>query len=300
MNLRGIIVSCIAVVSCCAWNHSAAQTAVELPPAVSSLAMPPLAAQIGIVSTGGGFSIQDKAEVVKNLPYQAQAVTEFKQTLADGSHISQSTTATAARDSEGRTVRIQKLSQIGPWKSSSESAQGNGPTLTSIFDPVAKEHIDYTSDKKVAHLMSIPELPEGANVVMGNTFSVTAVGPPSGGMNVMYSVQGHAAASPADASEVKTEQLGTRDFDGIQATGTRTSSTIPAGTIGNEKDIVVTRETWYASDLHLVVESTQDDPRFGQTTYALKNIQQGEPDETLFQVPSGYTIEKLPIVKRMR
>jgi hypothetical protein len=31
----------------------------------------------------------------------------------------------------------------------------------------------------------------------------------------------------------------------------------------------------------------------GKTTYTLKNIQQGSPDVTLFQVPANYTIDKI-------
>ena len=50
-----------------------------------------------IVSTAGMAALEDKAAAVKNEPYEAQAVTEMKQTLADGSHIVQTTTATVAR-----------------------------------------------------------------------------------------------------------------------------------------------------------------------------------------------------------
>src|ERR1700741_3600432 len=79
------------------------------------------AGQVTIVSTAGMAGLEDRAAVVKNEPYEAQAVTEMKQTLADGSHIVQTTTATVARDSDGRTVRIQKLNAMGPWKSAEGS-----------------------------------------------------------------------------------------------------------------------------------------------------------------------------------
>ena len=73
--------------------------------------------QVTLVSTRGAvmFGLQDEATVVKNEPYQAQAVTEMKQTLADGSHIVQTTTATVGRWRR-RTVRIQKLTTMGPWR----------------------------------------------------------------------------------------------------------------------------------------------------------------------------------------
>lgn len=252
-------------------------------------------AQVGIVSTGGAvFGLQEKVEVVRGQPYQAQAVTEMKQTLADGSHIVQTTTATVARDSDGRTARIQKLSKIGPWKSSSDSSESSSATLTSILDPVAKTHIDYTSDSKVAHVLPMPpSLSKGAVTTMANGFALSSPGqdsPVGPRVNFIYSERLH-ADSP-DANNTKTEPLGAKSIEGVPVTGTRSTDTIPAGTIGNEKDIVITRETWYSPDLKLVIQSTQDDPRFGQSTYSLTNIQRDEPDETLFQVPAGYTIEK--------
>jgi hypothetical protein len=256
-----------------------------------------LQGQVGVISTGGmAFRIEDNAEIVKNQPYQAQAVTELKQTLADGSHITQTTTATVARDSEGRTVRIQKLSTIGPWRSTSESSEADSPTLTTIFDPVAKTHTDYTSDSTVARVLPIPTPPpSGAGRSAAGGFAMFAHSPASGGDAgpVTFAVQAHAGPpGPALASDAKTEQLGTETFEGIPATGTRVTSTIPAGTIGNDRDLTITRETWYSSDLNLVIRSTQSDPRFGTTTYTLTNIQRNEPDPTMFQVPPGYTVDK--------
>jgi hypothetical protein len=274
--------------------------AVIAPPQMVGPAFGP--AQIGVVSTGGmAISLQESTEVVKNQPYQAQAVTEVKQTLADGSHITQSTTATVARDSDGRTVRVQKLGTMGPWKSASNSYQANAPTLTTIFDPVAQTHTDYSSDNNVAHVLPMPAPPAKAGTT--GTFAVIATGPGPGAGGpgpVNYAFQTRLGSGEALSADVKTESLGDKAIDGIPVTGTRTANTIPVGTIGNDKDIVVTRETWYSSDLKLVLQSTQIDPRFGETTYSLTNIQRGEPDPTLFQMPAGYTVDKLPVVVRNR
>jgi len=264
--------------------------------------------QVAIVSTTGAvFGLQDEVTVVKNEPYRAQAVTEMKQTLADGSHIVQTTTATVARDNNGRTVRIQKLSTMGPWRSA-DSSQGNSQTLTTIFDPVAKEHIDYTSDSKVAHVLPMPPLPPGAVAGAEGGLTISAPGPvggavqgftvsgpgPVGGAMQGFTVQAR-TVSPhkGNGMEPKTESLGTKIIEDIQAVGTRSTSTIPAGTIGNDKDLIITHETWYSPELKLIIQSIQNDPRFGQTTYTLKNIQQSQPDEALFQVPADYKIDKV-------
>jgi hypothetical protein len=286
---------------------STAQEGAPLPPLPPMVGVPALGpAQIGVVTTGGmAISMQDNADVVKNQPYQAQAVTEVKQTLADGSHITQTTTATVARDSDGRTVRVQKLGAMGPWKSASASSQANAPTLTSVFDPVAQTHIDFSSENKVAHslpmLQPLPPLAKGETNVT-RSFAVFAGGPgadgPGPGPNYFFKARTD-SAEVANAN-IKTESLGDKAIDGVSVTGTKTTSTIPAGTIGNDRDLVVTRETWYSPDLKLVIQSTQNDPRFGETTYSLTNIQRNEPDSSLFQVPAGYKVEKVPVTIHTR
>jgi hypothetical protein len=89
-----------------------------------------------------------------------------------------------------------------------------------------------------------------------------------------------------------TEDLGTQVIEGVTALGTRVTTTIPAGAIGNEQPIQITSERWYSPDLQTVVLSKLNDPRIGETTHKLTNITRGEPDPTLFQVPAGYTVQE--------
>lgn len=86
----------------------------------------------------------------------------------------------------------------------------------------------------------------------------------------------------------RTEELGTRDFDGVSATGTRKTTTIPAGAVGNERPIEIVYERWYSKELGMTVYSKNSDPRFGEQIYRLTNINRSEPDPSLFAVPAGY------------
>jgi hypothetical protein len=90
--------------------------------------------------------------------------------------------------------------------------------------------------------------------------------------------------------ESRTEELGTQNIEGVDAEGTRTTMTIPAGAIGNERAIEVVYEKWYSRELQLVVMSKHNDPRFGEQTYRLTNIVRSEPDPSLFTLPSGYRL----------
>ncbi len=70
----------------------------------------------GTGGSGGGdfalvraeFGVSNK--VVQGAPYSAQAVTQFTQTLANGDHIQRTTTASMARDSQGRTRMDRSIS----------------------------------------------------------------------------------------------------------------------------------------------------------------------------------------------
>src|SRR5262249_728978 len=72
-------------------------------------------------------------KTVKGAPYAGSVITETVQTLRDGTRISQKTTASVSRDSEGRTRREQTLSAIGPF-----AASGEAPRMIYLHDPVAE------------------------------------------------------------------------------------------------------------------------------------------------------------------
>ena len=86
-------------------------------------------------------------------------------------------------------------------------------------------------------------------------------------------------------------QLGTMTVAGIPAVGTRSTFTTPVGEIGNTQPIVSVSERWFSTDLQITVQSKHTDPRMGETDYSLTNLSRSEPDASLFQVPSGYTIK---------
>lgn len=90
--------------------------------------------------------------------------------------------------------------------------------------------------------------------------------------------------------DTRTEELGEQNIEGVNAKGTRTITTIPAGAIGNEGPIETIYEKWYSDELKMVVYSKHTDPRFGEQTYRLTNINRTEPDPSLFQVPNGYKV----------
>ncbi len=75
------------------------------------------------------------------------------------------------------------------------------------------------------------------------------------------------------------------------ATGTRTTRTIDAGSMGNDKPIISVTETWFSPELKMTVLTVTDDGQSGHSTMKLVNITRAEPIAQLFQVPSDYTVK---------
>jgi len=256
-------------------------------------------------------------KTVKGAPYSAEAVTESVQTLADGNRIVNRGTSSVYRDSEGRTRREQSLKGLGIL-----GGAGEEPAQTIfINDPVAGVTYSLDSRSHTAH-KSVPFTFEfsrkpGVSTVEGQRFEFkVAPGAPAGtasgnvimtapllapapapGVRMPHPEEGATTfvfrSKSGNSNEVK-EQLGKQTIEGVEAEGTRTTITIPAGEIGNERPIEIVSERWYSPELQLVVMTRHSDPRFGETTYKLTNINRTEPAKSLFEVPAGYTVKEGP------
>jgi TonB family protein len=111
---------------------------------------------------------------------------------------------------------------------------------------------------------------------------------PDGGGGMVFQWQGRRD------EHSKTESLGKQNIEGVDAEGTRNTVEIPAGEIGNEREIEIVFERWYSPELQLVVMTKHSDPRFGETTYRLININRSEPAHELFELPDDYTLNETP------
>ena len=220
---------------------------------------------------------------VKGAPYSAEAVNETIQTLADGNRIVQRTSAMQYRDSEGRERR--------------EETSAMGAVF--ISDPVAGTRYTLHPDSRTAEKGAAAVLNLSART--GEIAGLAAGrGGPDSAVTIRYAGPGPGVALGGpqeffftrigDPGAGKTEQLGNMYIEGIQAQGTRTTTTIPAGDIGNDRPINIVDERWYSPDLQMTIMTKHSDPRTGETSFALKNINRSSPPPTLFEIPSDYTV----------
>jgi hypothetical protein len=144
-----------------------------------------------------------------------------------------------------------------------------------------------------------PPPPPPPGVVGEAGVTVGAAGIGSGGIGavsiVTSDVEVFSHGARRENAEHKT--LGTQVIEGVEATGTQTIVTIPAGEIGNEQPIKIVSEQWYSPALQVVVLSKRSDPRTGEMVYRLTQLDRTEPAAALFQVPSDYTIKDVMATK---
>jgi len=225
---------------------------------------------------------------VQGAPYSATITNESVQTLADGNRIVQSSTGTTARDSHGRTRQDAPLPPIG------NLSAANAPHLVFIMDPVAQVSYTLNLTDKTAEKMSIPSGAPGPSaatagarqvfVTQSGAVQVPDAPPPPPAIAIAKSL------GSEEHAEVTTEDLGTETMETLLVTGTRTTRTIPAGEIGNEKPISIVTEIWTSPDLKTIVYSKRSDPRMGEQTFKLANIVRAEPDASLFTVPADFKL----------
>jgi hypothetical protein len=230
--------------------------------ALSAQAPPPdgprgFGPRFGMMSAGPG-----SRRPVTGAPYSGVQSTQSQQTLADGNQIARQEESKVYRDTQGR-VRIEHSMHR------SLSANGQTPrTVITIFDPVAG--YSYMLDPAAMTAVKTP-------LAAPDSATPGAHSP-------------HGRGPGANGAQIQKEDLGTQTISGLSATGTRITETIPAGAMGNQQPIQIVRETWISTVLKVPVSIKTSDPRFGNVTMQLTNVVQAEPDASLFQVPSNYTV----------
>ncbi|HEY6847847.1 MAG TPA: hypothetical protein VI320_16815 [Terracidiphilus sp.] len=200
---------------------------------------------------GASFADGISIPEVPGKPFSATAVLETERYWSDGSSQVRRTINLVARDSEGRTHN--EVRRLMP-----EYFHGS-PQLLSVrlFDPLTGMHTDLDPVFHVARQQLIPKKP-------------------------------NPAVTPNPA--LRIEDLGTTTMNGLQAKGTRRTTTIAAKASGTGDPVEIEDEFWYSDELDLNLLVRHSDPRVGVDTVGLSNLKREEPPAGMFQIPAGYQV----------
>ena len=208
---------------------------------------------------------------VTGKPFSAAEVRQTHQTLADGTHVDHTDTSAFYRDAQGRM-------------------RSESPRRVLIFDPVGGFTANLNTTAKTYQKYSAGGGADSTSiaVVGDSTWVDTSPHEPPGPAHANGPLPYHTEL----VRKLTTEDLGSQIVNGIAAKGSRITSTIPARTFGNDREVKIVNERWYSDALQVLVKTVNSDPRFGVTTYDLTNVVQAPPNPALFQVPSEYRLEQ--------
>lgn len=197
--------------------------------------------------------------IVRGAPFSAVGIKETTQILSDGRRITRKGTASIYRDNEGR-ARYE-------W-GNSKKTEGR-PGVPIIHDAVTGAL--YLGRTRLGPARRLPIPPDKVALRQPNV--ITPESPPDNITQVVGE---------------KIEPLGTKIIEGLRAEGVLVTTTIPASEMANGLPGKIVYERWYSQELrrNLLIQVT--DPRFGEATYRLTNIDRAEPSRELFVV-SGET-----------
>ncbi len=245
------------------------------------------------VAAPAGVTNATAAATVRNSPFSAETVSQYDRALDNGGHIHRETRGKIYRDSQGRMRTDSDMPSAQPGAERFEHI--------TINDPVLREIISLNPKTKTATIFHL-----GQGVVQTAPMAIaSAAGSPVNVVPAQAGLKSSERSSPAGVAttskmaarlgitpvETRTEGMGNRYIEGVNATGTRTTRIIDAGSIGNDKPIVSVTETWFSPELKMTVLTETNDGQSGHNTTKLINIVRTEPIAQLFQVPSDYTVK---------
>ena len=215
-------------------------------------------------------------EVVSNAPYSATFTDTRTEKLQDGSVLTHTSTRTVARDTQGR---LREEITFEPRRGA-KGAAATKKTEVVVFDPVAQTVTRWNNENKIAHVMSLPQ--------GGHRGPGFGAGPQAGPRPAGFERPGREREGVSFAST----DLGFKTMDGLSLSGRKITRTIAPGVMGNDKEIVVSHESWYSNDLKVMISETDSNPFAGSHTLVTSNLSRNEPAATLFKAPEGYTVQQ--------
>lgn len=263
-------------------------------------------------------------QAVSSKPFSGSEERHTLQVLADGTRIEKTDTNRYFRDNDGRT-RIEHENGIvvisDPVEGFTAELNTEQKTARKAIvrlrtggqpGPIAIQRMRIDDAPLPPLPPPVPTAPGAPAVMTADagvrlrkdlpSFTIATAGPVSAGivgyaagdlhpLPVVYAQSASFASTiEAGGKGPDSEDLGTQVINGVPAHGTRTTIVIPAGQIGNDRDIRIVSERWFSNELQMLIKSSNNDPRFGENTYALTNILQGAQDPALFEIPAGFTV----------
>ena len=215
------------------------------------------------VTDGGGTGVLESIYIPNfpNAPFSLTLRTEWVQNLRNGGSFTEVNARPIMRDSAGRIYQERWL--LVPKGSGIPSQM----TTIQIDDPVAHLFYQCRVRQKICELY-----PAFAGLAHYDPNRLKS-GPLQSGKGTFLH-----------------EDLGGQSFAGIAVHGYRDTTTLDAGTLGNDVAMATVREFRYSAELGFNLSSTLEAAQVGREVFLVDDLSVNEPDPKFFQPPAGFRI----------
>ncbi len=193
-----------------------------------------------------------------NAPFTARIVVTWNEPLVGGGTISRKYYTSVARDSQGRVRR--EIREFVPADSTAEP-----PLRTfTILDPVSATRTTCT---------------KASMNCATTTFHPRLV------------LTEDAGTGSSSNGNVTRKSLGQQTMNDLPVVGTRETVSNASGSRDSSSAAPTHTDVWYSPDLHMDISVVRSTPQLGDVTLQVTNLVRGEPDSSLFSIPSGYAVQ---------
>jgi hypothetical protein len=200
---------------------------------------------------------------IPQAPFSATLATEWIKYAADGATMTFVNERHIARDSRGRIYqeRWYPVPKNGSVKSTMNWIQ--------LVDPRQRTLYNCSTEKHACEVLLYD---------------------PAGDLSAASARKGSAGPLPHGNGNVAWEDLGTTNIAGIDTVGTRETTILNAGTVGNDLPLTLIGEYWHSEQLGINLRSIRTSPTFGKQVFTVTELTPGDPDAQLFELPAGYKV----------
>ena len=195
---------------------------------------------------------------IPGLPFSATDKIAWTRPLEGGGSTTTYLEANVARDSQGRMYRESHRFAVA-------GASAESTMLASyVYDPVNRSKTSCWYKTRSCTITSYHPHPQRGIVSVG--------------------------ASEDGLRSVTRENLGTKELGGLPVVGTRETTILQPGAVGNDQTLSTSREFWYSAELKTNLAVTRKDPREGTQVIQMTVLSRADPDPTVFAVPAGFAV----------
>ena len=195
---------------------------------------------------------------IPNAPFSANVSTQWTRQTSDGATVVVKNHRMVARDSQGHVFEERR--RFVP-------ADSNSPSLlfqTDYVDPARRTRTLCFPANEICDVYNFFTPPSEASLPVGPL--------------------------PDGKRYLSRENLGSDTIEGLETIGTRETISTRLGAVGNDREVVSTKEFWYSPRLGVNLVVKRFDPLQGTQVFTVSNINLSEPDARLFAVPAQFKV----------